>query len=238
MEDLTIIIPVYNEEENLPFLEKELLKYLPNLSKPASVLFINDGSTDHSEALLTEICRRSEMFNYLSLRTNCGLSGALKAGFDKIKTTYIGYMDADLQTHPEDFNLLLKFVPQYEMVIGIRTKRMDSTLKKFSSRFANGFRRLFTGDGIIDTGCPLKIFKTESARQIPMFKGTHRFLPAMVQLQGGQVKQVPITHYARKYGKVKFGLGNRIFGPFIFCFIFLWMKRNYINYRIKESNLE
>lgn len=236
MTEFTIIIPVYNEEENLLLLEDSLKNYLPKALLPTSVLFINDGSTDLSEELLKEICDRNPHFHFVSLVKNKGLTTALKVGFDLVKSSFLGYMDADLQTHPDDFNLLLENINKYHLITGIRTHRKDSFLKNLSSRFANRFRRLFTNDGMKDTGCPLKVIHTEYAKRIPMFQGMHRFLPALILLQKGKIHQIPVRHFPRKHGKSKFGIGNRIFGPLIGCFAFLWMKRNYIHYKLRNSD--
>ena len=147
-------------------------------------------------------------------------------------------MDADLQTDPEDFNLLLEDIASYAMVIGIRANRKDSFFKNLQSKIANGFRRMMTGDGAIDTGCPLKVLHTDVARRLPLFKGMHRFLPALVLLQDGcSYKQVPVRHYPRVAGKSKYHLWNRLWGPFADCFAYRWMKPRYINYKIGSSKL-
>lgn len=232
----TILVPLYNEEENLPRVEKELSAYLNKVPLYSCVLFVNDGSTDNSLQLLVEICRRNHSFSFISFEKNCGLSAAIKAGFDHAESPLIGYIDSDLQTSPEDFDLLLKYIPEYDLVTGVRTNRKDSFTKKLSSRIAKSIRRIFTHDGMDDTGCPLKVIKTDFAKRIPMFKGLHRFLPAMVMLQNGKIKQIPVRHYPRIAGKTKFHLMNRLVGPFIDCFAYLWMKRNYINYKIVCRN--
>jgi glycosyltransferase involved in cell wall biosynthesis len=233
---LTIIIPVYNEAENLERLERELIAYLSIAAIPTSVLLINDGSIDGSQKLIENICLRNENFHFICFSKNCGLSAALKAGFDHVETNLTGYMDADLQTHPEDFNLLLEYIESYDMVTGVRVNRNDSFPKKISSKIANSIRRLFTRDGVQDTGCPLKIIKTDYARRIPMFKGLHRFLPAMIQLQNGRIKQIPIKHFPRLAGQNKFGIWNRLIKPLIDCFAYVWMKRQYINYKISSTS--
>ncbi|WP_412984440.1 glycosyltransferase [Pontimicrobium sp. IMCC45349] len=233
---LTIIVPIYNEEDNLFRLEKELLSFSEVAIKKTKILLINDGSTDISQALIEEICERNNIFNFIQLKKNYGLSAAIKAGFDNCNTTFIGYIDADLQTDPKDFNKLLEFCDNYDLVTGYRNNRKDSFIKKLSSKTANSVRRAFTKDDMHDTGCPLKIMKTKSAQNIPMFKGLHRFLPAMILLQNGNVKQVPINHYPRIAGKSKFGVWNRLIGPLIDCFVYLWMKRKYINYTVQKKN--
>jgi len=235
--EFTILVPVYNEEENIYFLEEKLQHFLPQSLYPACVVFVNDGSTDDSLNRIRKICERNSDFFYLSLEKNGGLSAALKAGIDYTFSTYVGYMDADLQTDPEDFNLLLKEIEAYEMVTGIRANRKDSFFKNLQSKIANGFRRMMTHDGVSDTGCPLKVMHTDAAKKMPLFNGMHRFLPALILLQNGKVKQIPVRHYPRMAGKSKYHLWNRLTGPFIDCFAYRWMKKRYINYAVNDSNL-
>ncbi len=234
--ELTIVVPLYNEEENIPALEKQLSEFLPHARCSTCVIFVNDGSTDRSLERVVEVCSRQEAFFYLSLEHNGGLSTALKAGIDATESPYIGYMDADLQTTPEDFNLLLADIEAYELVMGIRTHRKDTGFKKFQSKFANGFRRMMTHDGVQDTGCPLKVMHTDSAKRIPFFTGMHRFLPALILLQEGRIKQVPVRHFPRTAGVSKYHLWNRLVAPFMDCFAYRWMKKRYICYRVAADN--
>ena len=131
----TIIVPVYDEEENLERVEKELLAYLKIATLPTSILFVNDGSKDNSQGFIEAICKRNESFNYILFKENRGLSAAIKAGFDTIETELIGYIDADLQTTPSDFNLLLEHIHDYDLVTGVRENRKDSFVKNISSAF-------------------------------------------------------------------------------------------------------
>lgn len=232
----TIIVPLFNEEENLLRVEKELSNYIAQAPLSTCVLFVNDGSSDRSLELVEEICLRNEDFKFISFEENRGLSAAIKAGFDHTISPIVGYIDSDLQTDPQDFDLLLKELGEFDLVTGVRTNRKDSFTKNISSLIANGIRRSFTHDGMDDTGCPLKVIKTDYAKRIPMFKGLHRFLPAMILLQKGNIKQVPVRHYPRIAGKAKFHLMNRLVGPFIDCFAYLWMKKNYIDYTINRKN--
>ena len=234
-ENLTIIVPLYNEEENIDRLSKELNNFLKISLIDSQVLFINDGSSDNSEELIQNICKENDKFKLISFKENYGLSAAIKAGFDNTKTSLVGYIDADLQTNPEDFNLLLKEIDNNDLVTGVRISRKDSVIKNTSSLIANSIRKLFTNDEMDDTGCPLKIIRSDFAKKIPMFKGIHRFLPAMVLLQNGRVTQVSVRHYPRIAGKAKFGFFNRLIGPLIDCFAYLWMKKKYINYQIKDN---
>ncbi len=219
-------------------LEEKLSSFLPESLLKTSVLFVDDCSTDKSLERIIGICTRGEHFYHLSFSRNAGLSAALKAGIEATQSTFVGYIDADLQTVPEDFNLLIPYLREYEMVMGIRTNRDDSFVKRASSGIANSFRRFMTKDGIADTGCPLKIIRTEYAKRVPFFTGMHRFLPALVQLQNGKVKQVPVRHFPRIAGKSKYNLRNRMVAPFVDCFAFRWMKSRYINYQITGNDLD
>jgi len=231
----TIIVPAYNEEDNLKRVEQELSNYIKIASKKTKVLFVNDGSKDNSQQLIEEICTNNTDFDFINFEKNCGLSAAITAGFKNVDTELVGYIDSDLQTAPEDFNLLLKEIEHFDLVTGVRANRKDSFVKNMSSTIANGIRRSFTQDGMDDTGCPLKVIKTEYAKNIPMFKGLHRFLPAMILLQQGRIKQIPVQHFPRIAGEAKYGLWNRLLGPLMDCFAYLWMKKKYINYTILKK---
>lgn len=233
--DFTIIVPVYNEEDNLDRVEKELSAYIEIAVKKTKILFVNDGSQDQSQSIIERICTDNEDFSFISFKENRGLSAAISAGFKNTTTELVGYIDSDLQTDPKDFNLLLEQIPEYDLVTGVRANRKDSFVKNMSSSIANGIRRSFTHDGMDDTGCPLKVIKTSYASNIPMFKGLHRFLPAMVLLQDGKIKQIPVSHFPRIAGEAKYGLWNRLLGPLMDCFAYLWMKKKYINYKIEKQ---
>ena len=232
----TIIVPVYNEEDNLQRVEKELSKYIKICPVKADILIVNDGSSDNSQKIIEEICSKNDDFSFLSFKENRGLSAAIKAGFDFVQSDYVGYIDSDLQTTPTDFDLLLKEIVDHDLVTGVRSNRQDSFVKNMSSSIANGIRRAFTHDGMDDTGCPLKVIKTDYAKKIPMFKGLHRFLPAMILLQDGKIKQIPVQHFPRIAGEAKYHLWNRLFGPLVDCFAYLWMKKKYINYNIQNTS--
>lgn len=234
---LTIVVPVYNEEDNIYSLEQKLGEFLPNSICTACVLFVNDGSRDNSKQRIMEVCARNKDFFYMDLAKNSGLSAAMKAGIDYAESIYVGYMDADLQTTPEDFNLLLKDIADYQLVMGIRANRKDSFFKNLQSKIANGFRRMMTHDGVQDTGCPLKVLHTAYAKRIPFFTGMHRFLPALILLQDAKIKQIPVRHFPRVAGTSKYHLWNRLVSPFLDCFAYRWMKKRYINYRVGDNNL-
>ena len=231
---LTIIVPIYNEEENINEFEKEMDLYLKETPVASQVLFVNDGSTDKSQQMIEAVCAKKTTYHFIELAKNSGLSTAVKAGIDACETELVGYIDSDIQTKPIEFLKYFEFFPEYDMVNGIRAKRKDTVVKKLSSKIANSFRRTMINDGIQDTGCPLKIIKTEYAKKIPFFDGMHRFIPALLQLQGCKIKQIPVNHFERFAGTAKYHLWNRIKKPFFDTFAFRWMKSRYINYEIKN----
>lgn len=235
--DFTIIVPVYNEEDNMQALESRIGAFVKHAPCKTCVLMVDDGSKDKSLSLIQDICSRNEDFYYIALAKNSGLSAAMKAGIDWADSKYVGYIDADLQTDPEDFGLLLNDINDYELVMGIRANRKDTAFKKLQSKIANGFRRMMTNDGVQDTGCPLKVLHTDYARRIPFFTGMHRFIPALILLQNGRIKQVPVRHYPRVAGVSKYHLWNRLVSPFLDCFAYRWMRKRYINYSIKDNNV-
>lgn len=236
--DFTIVVPVYNEEDNLDRVEKELAGYLAECTLKACVLLVNDGSTDGSLGKIKDICSRRQHFFYISSNRNHGLSTALKAGIDTAESRYTGYIDSDLQTAPEDFNLLLAHIGDHDLVTGIRAKRKDSALKKLQSKIANGFRRAMTGDTATDTGCPLKVMRSDMAKRIPFFDGMHRFLPALFALEGGRFMELPVRHFPRTAGASKYHLWNRLAGPLVDCFAYRWMKARYIRYDITDESVK
>ena len=232
--DLTIVVPLFNEAENLNPLAERLSAYLENSKWNSCVLFVDDGSTDQSGTIIRQLCSQNDRFQFIRLKNNAGLSTALKAGFDQAKTPLIGYIDADMQTAPEDFELLLSAMDGFDLVTGIRANRKDGPIKKISSSIANAVRNSITGDRISDTGCPLKVFRGEMVRKIPFFKGMHRFLPALVLLEGGKVKTVPVCHFPRSAGRSKYRLWNRLIGPAVDLMAFRWMRSRHIHYHIEE----
>ncbi len=232
---LTVVVPVYDEQDNLERVGRELAAWLDRTPTPARILFVNDGSRDRSAAMIEALCAADRRFRFVHLAENAGLSAAMKAGFDHVETRYAGYIDSDLQTSPEDFDLLMPFAADHALVTGIRVDRKDTFVKNASSRIANAIRRSFTHDGATDTGCPLKVIRTDVARRIPFFKGMHRFLPALVQLDGGAVKEVPVRHFPRVAGQSKYHLWNRLLGPAADLLAYRWMRSRYIRYRVASK---
>jgi glycosyltransferase involved in cell wall biosynthesis len=234
---MTIIIPVYNEIDNLDRIKKTFLEYFSQSKTNSKVLFVDDGSADGSFEKILQICSDNDNFEYIKFKKNCGLSSAIKAGIDSCSTELIGYIDADLQTSPFDFEILLDHISKFDAVIGFRGQRKDTLNKKLQSLIANSIRRSLINDGIIDTGCPLKVIRTAVAKNIPFFKGMHRFIPALIQLQNGKIKQINVQHFERQAGQSKFNLLNRSLGPLKDAFAYRWMRSRYINYEIEKSSL-
>lgn len=231
---MTIIVPVYNEQDNLDRLENTFNDFFSIAIVNCKILLVDDGSTDDSFKKIENICERNPSFEYIKFKKNLGLSTAIKAGIDHCSTELLGYIDADLQTYPEDFNLLLKHIDSHDAVVGFRSERKDNLNKKLQSRFGNALRRALINDGIYDTGCPLKVIRTNVAQDIPFFNGMHRFIPALIQLQHGKVKQIPVRHRERIAGKSKFSIRNRSFGLLLDAFAYRWMRKRYINYEVEK----
>ncbi|WP_037321826.1 glycosyltransferase family 2 protein [Salegentibacter sp. Hel_I_6] len=232
----TIIVPIFNEIESLPRLFEYLQNYLQTASLKSCVLLVDDGSSDGSASTIEKFCLEQEAFSCLLFDKNYGKGAALKAAFDHTKTPLLGYLDADLQTHPQDFELLLPYIKDFGLVTGWRKNRKDTLVKRISSKTGNAVRIFFTHDNIHDTGCPLKIMHTEYARKIPMFKGLQRFLPAMILLQEKKIKEVVINHFPRIEGYSKYNFKNRFLGPLVDCFAYVWIKKSYIDYSIKAKH--
>ena len=232
---LSIIVPVYNEDRCLDEFNIQMNKFLDLSPVASSVLFVNDGSSDNSQKIIERICQNDKRYHFLQWKVNRGLSTALKAGIDHCSSPLIGYIDADIQTSPLDFLRLLEYIPEYDLVTGIRQKRKDSLLKKACSSAANHLRRMLNHDVFRDTGCPLKIGKSKYLKRIPLFEGMHRFLPSLVGMAGGKVFQVPVRHYPRYAGVAKYGFLNRINVALVDMLAFRWIQTHYIRYEIENQ---
>lgn len=233
---ITIVVPVYNEEECIAQFFSEMDTFIQLSSKPVTVCCVDDGSTDKSLSLIKKKAAKDSHYQWIKLSQNKGLSNALKAGIDHCKTPYLGYIDCDLQTSPKDFLTYYEFLDDFDLINGIRQNRQDTLVKKLSSKIANFIRRRLLNDDIKDTCCPLKIAKTSHMQTIPAFKGFHRFLPILVKLQGGKIKQVPISHFPRFAGQAKYNLRNRLISPFIDTLGVLWISSRRISYTINDKS--
>ena len=238
MPEISIVIPVCNEEENLPILAGEIRAALVGTGKSYEVLWVDDGSTDGSLAVLADLARQDPRARVLHFAKNAGQSAALAAGFRSARGEIVVTLDADLQNDPADIPRLLASLaepPGWDLVSGVRTKRRDSWLRRLSSRIANGVRNRATGERITDVGCSLKAYRAEYVKRVPMFTGMHRFLPTLVRLDGARVREVPVNHRPRLHGKTKYSIRNRLFRSLADLFAVRWMQRRWIDRRLREE---
>jgi glycosyltransferase involved in cell wall biosynthesis len=233
----SLVIPAFNEEENLVPLMKEIHDVLKNNDLQCEILFVNDGSTDNTEKVMHQIQKDypQHQVRVISLNANYGLSTALDAGFRQASCDVLMSMDADLQNDPADIPSLLEKIPEYDVVIGVRTRREDNWIKKLSSRIANRFRNLILNENWRDTGCSLKAYRRSFLSRIKLYKGMHRFLPTLLQMEGARILEVEVNHRPRVHGKSKYYLWNRLTGPFADLMAVHWMKKRHRLYRIEEK---
>jgi len=206
--DLSIIIPVFNEEENLPVLYKELKEVLESLRRSYEIIFIDDGSQDNSFGVLKEIQALDPAVKIIRLRRNFGQTAALSAGFDYARGEIIITLDADLQNDPHDIPLLLAKIEEgYDMVNGWRQKRQDNFLtRRLPSIMANRLISFLTGIRLHDYGCTLKAIKRDVIKNIRLYGELHRFIPAVASSLGVTLTEVKVNHRPRRFGRSKYNL--------------------------------
>lgn len=205
--DISIVIPLYNEEESIQPLYDELVGALDGLDRTFEVIFINDGSSDGSAVALRRVADADARVKVINLRRNFGQTAALAAGFDHAQGQVIIPMDADLQNDPIDIPLLLEKIDEgYDVVSGWRKDRKDKeVLRKLVSRIANRIIAAITGVKLHDSGCSLKAYRCEIIKATPLYGEMHRFIPALANLMGARICEVPVTHHARRFGQSKYG---------------------------------
>lgn len=228
----SVIVPVFNEEENVPILLTEILAALEPLAAPFEVLFIDDGSTDRSLEVMRGLLAHNPCVRILSFARNAGQSAALEAGFHAAKGRIFITMDADLQNDPADIPLVLGALEGSDAVAGWRAVRQDSLSKRLTSRAGNWLRNRLTGEDIVDTGCSLKAFRKEALARVKMFRGMHRFLPTLVRMEGYRVAQVRVNHRPRVHGKTKYGFFDRFRETASDVMAVRWMQKRALVYRI------
>lgn len=227
----SVVLPVYNEKENLELLFDRLRTVMDGLEDTYEILMVDDGSMDGSRAWIQRIGSEHEEVRPVLLDGNHGLSTALKAGFDRAEGTYVISLDADLQNPPEEIPKLVEHCNEYDLVYGRREERKDGVIKKITSNLANSVRNLLTGDDVSDTGCTLKVYRREALIQIPFFKGMHRFLPTLFKYYGFTRKEIPVEHEERHGGSSKYQLLNRAVTLFDVCAC-VWMRYRRIRYDV------
>ncbi|MEM2918496.1 MAG: glycosyltransferase family 2 protein [Candidatus Altiarchaeota archaeon] len=224
--DLSVVIPTYNEEENLQVLYSKLKTVLENLKKSYEIIFIDDGSTDRSFEILKELHEKDKTVRVIKFRKNFGQTAAISAGFENSKGKVIVTMDSDLQNDPNDIpRLLSKLDEGYDIVSGWRKNRKDPWLKKkIPSKISNFLARKLTSLEIHDFGCTLKAYRKEALKGIELYGEMHRFIPAIVAWRGFKVSEVQVEHHRRKFGKTKYGLWRIMKGFLDLLVVVFWRK--------------
>jgi glycosyltransferase involved in cell wall biosynthesis len=210
--EVSIVVPVYNEEACLPLLGETLDRFLATFGRTTEVILVNDGSQDRSQEILEDLARTRPHFRVLKLRANVGQTPAMAAGLEAAQGAIIVFMDADLQNDPEDIpRLLEKLEEGYDVVSGWRKDRRDRTLtRKLPSRVANAVIGLVTGVRVHDYGCTLKAYRASVVKPLHLYSDMHRFLPALCSRSGGKIGELVVKHHPRLLGQSKYGL-DRIF---------------------------
>lgn len=208
--DLSIVIPVFNEEGNLRPLCAEIRSALESESRSYEVILVDDGSTDGSPFELRSCAAEDDRLRVLELPRNVGQSIALLVGLRAASGAIVVTLDADLQNDPADIPDLVRGLEGFDLVSGIRARRQDSWVRKVSSRIGNTVRRWVLGDSIVDIGCSLKAYRAPWLKELPAFDGLHRFLPSLLESQGAKVRQMPVHHRPRVHGQSKYGIHNRL----------------------------
>lgn len=229
------MIPVYNEAENLPVLDGEIRQAMAAVGLPYEVIYVDDGSTDGSPAVLLGLAREDPRVRVLRQRRNSGQSAALDAGFRHARGSVVVTLDADLQNDPADIPRLLERMGEHDVVSGVRTRRQDSWMRRASSRIANRIRNRVTRESVTDVGCTLRACRTEYLRRIPVFNGMHRFLPTLLRMEGARVTEVPVNHRPRLHGQPKYGIHNRLWrGLADLCGV-RWLQTRWVDRNLSEE---
>lgn len=207
MKELSVVIPVMNEEDNIQPLLEAVRQALAGIDY--EVVLVDDGSTDNTRKKIIEFA--DERTKLVELRKNYGQSTAMTAGIDHANAYYIAMIDGDLQNDPTDIPFMLELAKKedWDVVAGNRKNRKDGmVLRKIPSRIANALIRRMTGVYIRDYGCTLKVFKKEIAEDLGLYGELHRFIPVLAKLQGAKITQVDVKHHPRRFGKSKYGIGR------------------------------
>jgi dolichol-phosphate mannosyltransferase len=230
-DSLSVVIPVYNEAENVPSLVERLQAALAGWSAEVEFWFVDDGSTDQTLDLLKRAQSSDPRIRIAHFRRNLGQTAAMAAGFHLARGRAIVTVDGDLQNDPAEIPRLAGLLGKWDVVCGVRVRRQDTWWKRLSSRIANGFRNWATGDDIVDTGCTLKAYRRQCVEQIELYHGLHRFLPTLLKMRGYRVTQVPVVHHPRYAGETKYDTWRRLKKGLADVWAVRWMKKNWISYQ-------
>ncbi len=238
--DLSVVLPVFNEAENLPILLGEIAAALDGGPWSYEVVAVDDGSRDTSLEVLRGLRALHPTLRIVKLDRNHGQTAALDAGWRAARGRFVVSLDADLQNDPADIPGMMRKLEQerVDMVIGVRVNRQDTISKKIQSKIGNGVRNWITGDRITDTGCSLKLVRREAVARVRLFNGMHRFLPTLVRMEGGSVVEMPVNHRPRRFGQSKYGAMNRALRGLADCFAVRWMASRNVRYGAEEVGRE
>ncbi|MBI3329505.1 MAG: glycosyltransferase family 2 protein [Nitrospinae bacterium] len=236
--EISVVVPVYNESENLVPLTTRLVEVFVALGKRYEILLVNDGSTDGSSGVLQDLATKHPEVRLIHFRRNAGQTAALDAGFKRARGEVVVTLDADLQNDPHDIPSLLEALNDYDVVCGIRQRRQDSWLRRISSSIANGIRRRVLQDDIIDIGCSLRAYKRYCLAPLKLYHGMHRFLPVLLHLEGFRIGQVPVSHHPRTFGTSKYNVRNRAWRALLDLLAVRWMQRRHLRYEVIEEARE
>lgn len=238
--EISIIIPVMNEGDNIKFLAAEISKTMNESGWSWECIWIDDDSTDDTREKLKEIRRECSFHSYLFHCSNYGQSAALVTGFRHAKGETFVTLDGDGQNDPANIPLLVKALLENnaDMVNGWRMKRRDNIIRRFSSRLANGFRNILTGEHIRDVGCSIRAFRRECVKEIVPFKGMHRFFPTMLKLSGyNKIIEIPVNHRPRHAGKTKYGINNRLWVGILDVLAVCWMRKRLVFPKVLHDDI-
>lgn len=231
---LSLVIPAYNEQENIPVLLERVGAALSQTGKSFEVLIVDDGSTDATPRLLEEGMQKYPWLRILRMAKNGGQSAAFEAGFKAARGDVIATIDADLQNDPEEIPRLLPLLDGYDMITGWRKDRHDTGFRRMQTRIANRIRNWLSDETIQDSASSLKLYKRHCVEGLKLFNGMHRFFPTLVKMRGYSVLETPVKHSQRYAGTAKYGLRNRAFRAFIDLLAVRWMKKRYLKYEVSE----
>jgi dolichol-phosphate mannosyltransferase len=193
------------------------------------LILVDDGSRDGTSAAGARLMATEPRLRVLRHDRNYGTSAAYLTGFRAARAEVVATLDGDLQNDPADVPRLLAELDRgFDLVCGIRQRRQDNWVRRASSRIANRFRSAVLGDGVVDTGCALKVYRAGFLRRLPAFRGMHRFLPALAMMQGGRIAQLPVNHRPRRFGQSKYGIGNRLAVGIADLFGVWWLQRRWV----------
>ena len=236
--DLSVVIPVYNEEENLPLLWQELRGVLDEqLRLPFEVVFVDDGSRDRSAEIIRGFRETDRRVRLVRLKANAGETAATDAGFKAARGRFVVTMDADLQNDPHDIPKLIAELDRWDAATGWRVEREkgDSIVRRISSRVANGIRNAISEETIHDSGCTFRAFRRECLRELVLYRGFHRFIPTLLKMRGYRVVEVAVGNRPRRFGVSKYGIMNRAFVAFADLLVVRWMKQRMLRYEVAED---